>query len=289
MTKYLVVNADDFGLSKGISDGILEALQKKWVSDVSMVANGEAFDYAVSLLKREDIASCGVHLCFIDKESPLTDAPGFLLDHGRFLTNRYKLLFRSLLKRREFLGFLERELRAQIKKVKDSGLQVSHLDGHQHLHIFPGISEIVIKLCVEYDVPFVRLPWADRFSPASSVMNFLSRRMKRLAALHAVDSPVTLGFDTSGHLSRADVTHYLERIDRSSESFFELITHPGFGDSETIRKYSHWGYSWDAEQEALSVLTTACLDSKNITLTNFSEAASHELPTLSASASRATV
>lgn len=276
--KYLIVNADDFGLSRGICDGVVEVLRQGFVSDVSLVANGAAFDYGVSRLKAEGVSACGVHLCFVDGELPLTDVPPFLLENGCFLANRYKFLFQTL--RPGSLSFLERELRAQIERILQAGLKVSHVDGHQHLHIFPGISEIVLKLCLDYQIPFVRLPVADKFSPLSAVLNSLSRRMKRLSEKNTVRYPVTLGFGTGGRLTRPDIARYLEDAASSSNTLFELITHPGSSDDATRQRYAHWGYDWQAEKEALGILTVEYLQSKNISLISFSEAARHELSDL---------
>ena len=272
MQKYLVINADDFGLTRAVSDGIMEAFDRRNVSDVSMIANSSAFDHAVSLLKARNVSSCGIHLCFIDAERPLaSDGATPILDGGRFHGRRGRFLMGYARDVRASLRFLEKELSLQIERLLGAGFQVTHADGHQHLHLVPGVSDLVVKLCARYRIPFVRIPVGDRFSPVCLAMRVFGRRLERLARRKGVRAIKSFGFKEKGGLALGDLGSYCRKMAASSEDIFELITHPGYGDEATFRRYSHWNHEWDRELETLGVLTEDYWREHGIQRVNFAQ------------------
>ena len=94
MKKYLVINADDYGLTRGVVDGIAESLEGGHLSDVSMMANAEAFEYGVERLQSLGVSSCGAHLTIVDKEVPLSPECDLLRDGQHFLSDRNRVLAR---------------------------------------------------------------------------------------------------------------------------------------------------------------------------------------------------
>jgi predicted glycoside hydrolase/deacetylase ChbG (UPF0249 family) len=138
--------------------------------------------------------------------------------------------------RKDFAA-IERELRAQIERVLATGLRVTHLNGHQHLHMWPRVFAIVERLASEFGIGYVRRV-RDRGGRGGIV-----RRIS-IAALNALGSGgSTIGVMEAGHLTAERIIDLLQHVDGTTE----LVTHPGIG----VDAYSHWNYAWDAETAAL--------------------------------------
>ncbi|HKO58920.1 MAG TPA: ChbG/HpnK family deacetylase, partial [Thermoanaerobaculia bacterium] len=149
--KTLIVTADDVGLHRGMTDGAIHAHLHGIVTACSVVANGAAFEHAVERLQSTPTLEVGVHLTLVE-ERPLADdvpslvgANDLLLENWAQFVPRY---FARLIRMRD----VERELRAQLSRVLDAGLRVTHLNGHQHLHLLPRVFAIVERLADEYGV-----------------------------------------------------------------------------------------------------------------------------------------
>src|SRR3954464_12637906 len=121
---------------------------------------------------------------------------------------------------------IERELRAQIERVLATGLPVTHLNGHQHLHMWPRVFVIVEQLASEFGIGYVRRV-RDRGGRAGVV-----RRIS-IAALNALGSGgSTIGIMEAGHLTADGIIDLLQHVEGTTE----LVTHPGVG----VDAYPHW-------------------------------------------------
>lgn len=225
--RALIVTADDVGLHPGMTEGAIRAHREGIVTACSVVASGRAFDDAVARLRDVPTLEVGVHLALVE-ERPLT-AMRFPRKYTTFLP-RYPFLRTAV---------IERELRAQIEKVLATGLRVTHLNGHQHLHMLPRIFAVVRRLARDYSIPYVRIV-DDRGGTARGLsiaaLSFLGRR----ARTAGLTNDRTIGVANAGHLG--DVVPLLEHV----EGVTELVTHPGI----SVGGYD-WGYAWDAETRAL--------------------------------------
>ena len=230
MTRQLIVTADDVGLHPGMTAGAIRAHRDGIVTACSIVANGAAVENAVDRLRETPSLEVGIHLALVE-ERPLT-----ALRFPRKFTSFVPLY----LARRIPIGAIERELRAQIEKVLATGLTVTHLNGHQHLHILPRLFALVKRLAGEYGIGYVRIV-NDHGSPsralAMSAVNFLGRRARNAG----LTNDRTIGVAQAGHLR--DVVPLLDHV----RDVTELVTHPGVA----VRGYDHWGYEWDDETRAL--------------------------------------
>lgn len=231
--KRLIVTADDVGLHRGMTEGAIRAHREGIVTACSVVANGVAFDDAVTRLREVPALEVGVHLTLVEEQS-LTglhfpkSCSGFVLA-------------------RKDVAAIERELRAQIERVVATGLRVTHLNGHQHLHMLPSIFAIVSRLADEYNIGYVRRV-RDRGGrggilrrAAIGALNAISPGPPRAAALHSND--YTVGIMEAGHLTADRILSLLQHVGGVTE----LVTHPGLG----VDAYPHWRYAWSAETEAL--------------------------------------
>jgi predicted glycoside hydrolase/deacetylase ChbG (UPF0249 family) len=230
MTASLIVTADDVGIDPGMTEGAIRAHREGIVTACSIVANGAAFDDAVARLRDVPSLEVGVHLTLVE-ERPLT-----AMRFPRKYTSFVPLYLARVLS----TGAIERELRAQIEKVLATGLTVTHLNGHQHLHLLPRIFRLVARLAGEYLIEYVRIVNDHGSSTRTAAMRglgFLGRR----ARTAGLTNDRTIGVAEAGHLG--DIVPLLDHV----EGLTELVTHPGVA----VRGYGHWNYAWDAETRAL--------------------------------------
>jgi predicted glycoside hydrolase/deacetylase ChbG (UPF0249 family) len=153
----LIINADDFGMTEGINRGIIEAFDAGAVTSTSVMVGMPAFADAVRRARAAgDGLGVGVHFT-LTAGRPLTRAPSLVnRETGAFLSIR-TLLVRALSGRVRAREVVE-ECAAQIARARDAGLRLTHLDGHHHVHIIPGISGAVRQAVQAEHIPAVRRP-----------------------------------------------------------------------------------------------------------------------------------
>ena len=221
--KRLIVTADDVGLHPGMTEGAIRAHREGIVTACSISANGVAFDDAVARLREVPSLEVGVHLTLVEERALTTGQP-MPLNYIRFVFSRKNV---------------ESELRAQIERVLSTGLPVTHLNGHQHLHAWPSVFVLVERLAGEYGIRYIRRI-NDHGGKATLVrrssialLNLLSRRGT---------NDRTIGILEAGRLR--EVETLLDHVN----GLTELVTHPGVA----VSGYEHWHYDWEGETRALS-------------------------------------
>lgn len=258
--KQLIVNADDFGLTSEVNHGIIQGFKKGIVTSTSLIAGGEGFLDAVRLIKNNPLLDVGVHLTLTEESSLLSkrEIPTLVDDFNKFRKNVYQFFYdymRKRISRKE----VKKELQAQIEKIFDSGIKVSHIDSHQHIHLFPDILDIIIELANKYGIKYIRCPnekmtfsniFIIKKNPRliqqillNSVCFFARKRLKGYAADHF------FGFYDGGHL---DKCRLLKILAKKNNGISEIMCHPGsHSDGKTSEKYSHWNYHWQDELNGL--------------------------------------
>lgn len=274
-TRRLIVTADDAGLHPGMTAGAVAAHDAGIVTAVSVSPNGRAFDDAVARLRERPGLDVGAHLTLVGEAplSPAAEIRSLLGRDGRLLP-AWPAFTQAWLLGRIRPEEAETELGRQIERLRAAGLSVVHLNAHQHLHVLPGLFEIVLRLAEEHRIPWVRIPAEPAAGPPTSprtvqiaLLNALGRRARR--RLHAGGSQAvegTIGVLTAGHLTFEALVRSLDRAGDVSE----LVCHPGVGDAALAGEYA-WGYSWDAETAALcDPRVPDLLRARGIELTSFS-------------------
>jgi hypothetical protein len=236
----LVVNADDFGISEGVNRAIVEGHREGIVTSASLLATGCAFEHAVELARGTPGLGVGVHLC-LHSEKPVLSAErvASLTDAGGRLRGPNDIA-RALLTRSANLDEVRSELEAQVERVRDAGIAITHMDSHSHLHAFPGVGPIVRDLAARFGVRWVRRVAA---SPSEYVGAPLGRigisvvlsSLGWLAHRH-YGAPMCmpdrlLGLTRSGRVDEAWVCRMLARLRPGTVN--ELMVHPGDGSPET--------------------------------------------------------
>jgi len=284
----LIVNADDFGISKAVNDGIAEAHCRGIVTAASLMATGRAFDHAVALCRAFPGLDVGIHLTLVAEKALLGENSSLAGKDGRFPADLHKFLKRFFC-RRIRLADIRAEWDAQIRRVLDCGIRVTHMDSHQHLHALPGILRLTFDLARQYHIPFVRIPLEDRLIVRPVTAPGLVRMAGamalgasfRLARMHGqwaagFPSPRFLGFHEGGHLNPMNLERILKAL--TPGRVYELMCHPGFTPEEPeIRR---WNYDHHTEFKTLtSPFIRSLITARHIRLCRFADL-SDALPAL---------
>ncbi len=148
----LIVNADDFGISRGANYGIIDAYKNGVVRSTSIMAGMPAFDHAIELLKSCDGLEglgCGVHLT-LSANKPVLDTHKTIVDENGFF---YKRISEEIIKNDFDLEEIYNEFSAQIQKVINMGIEITHLDSHHHVHTLKALKPVIERLTKEYKLP----------------------------------------------------------------------------------------------------------------------------------------
>ncbi|WP_124639565.1 MULTISPECIES: carbohydrate deacetylase [Amniculibacterium] len=151
--KKIIINADDLGFTKSINLAIKEAHLSGYLTHASLMANTAFFNHAVDeVLPHCPQLNIGVHVNLTCAKTLTGNSE--IAKEGTLKWSFVKLLL--LRKSPEILNKIEEEIEAQIQMVKSVHHNISHIDGHEHIHIIPSINKIVRKLAKKYDIPRVR-------------------------------------------------------------------------------------------------------------------------------------
>ncbi len=244
----LKIIADDLGLHKSVNDGIVFLLKEGKIDGASLMANGEAFEDAVTQLRGLSNINIGVHLNLVEQVSVISGQP--LLKNHRIFFIKYILGFVAK-------KIVREELEAQVEKVIRAGIKPVFLNGNQHLHLLPGVMDIVIDLAKKCDVPYIRiviepvsLSGGKFFRKLQLLfLNFLSAKAKKKIQKAGFEcNDYFVGFVNAGNLSESDIKFAEKLASKYLDKIVELGCHPGYETEEFKNKYSHWGnYNWQKE------------------------------------------
>ena len=253
----LIVHADDLGISKKVNEGILQAHTNGILTSASIIANGAAFEHAVEICRSVPTLDVGVHLTLVEEQALLTsDVIATLVNSDRKFHRNAKEFAKKYFMGKIRLTEVKQELEAQVRKVLSSGIKVSHLDSHQHLHMLPRIHEITAKIAKQFEIPAIRFTREKIRLSMLKEMRLFSRlfllsvlnRMPRLPEdLEVKQTDHFAGFLFSGILNKRNLMKVLANL--PYDGTCELMCHPGFDDPHSL--YSHWKYFWQDELDAL--------------------------------------
>ncbi|BAY47056.1 YdjC-like protein [Scytonema sp. HK-05] len=160
--RFAIINGDDFGFSSGVNQAIIKAHQEGVLTSTSLMVTGAAFDEAVELARVHPNLAVGLHLVLVCGQAvlPPSQIPHLVDSTGNFPYSPPISGLRYQFKRatREELRL---EIRAQLEKFRSSGLRLSHVDGHLHMHVHPVVLRILVDLADEFGIRFIRLPYEE--------------------------------------------------------------------------------------------------------------------------------
>jgi predicted glycoside hydrolase/deacetylase ChbG (UPF0249 family) len=272
--RHLIVNADDYGLTERISAGILRAHREGILTSTSALALGPAYPKVARWLADEPSLGVGVHLAAVGEDPPLLSAREIptLLDRRGHLSHSYKGFVGRMAAGRVDPADIEREFTAQLELVSEAGVPITHLDAHQHLHLWPPVRTVVLDLARRYRVAAVRVPRHRAPTPVGMGVSLLGRRLVVHASRAGLRFPHdATGIELAGQLDQARLEKALDQLAARGAPSVELTMHPGEADDSDRHRYK-WGYRWADELDALtSPAMRAAADRHGFTLATYGD------------------
>jgi predicted glycoside hydrolase/deacetylase ChbG (UPF0249 family) len=230
--KFLIPNADDFGFTRDVNEGIVEAHRRGILTATTLMATGAAFDHAVELARENPQLDIGVHLVLVDSAGFPPTLPQLVWSLGSIR--------------------IYDELVRQVRKVVDAGLQPTHLDTHKHTHLLPQVFNAVVRIAEEFHIPWVR----RRFGPFRVLGNRRSRSTDHFT-----------GFLATGRYGAAELARLIRDL---PEGTTEFMCHPGFCTAELRAARTRLKESRRRELDALtSSEVRAALEESKVQLARY--------------------
>jgi len=260
----LIVNADDFGFTADVNDGIVEAHRNGILTATTLMGNGAAFEHAVELAKATPTLDVGCHLVLVQGES--------LANPGQALPATVKDLIVALMLRKIDPY---QEMVAQVRRIARAGIRPTHLDTHKHTHLLPPILSAVARIAHEFRIPWVRRPFDFAIDTAAPMMKSamaVGMRATGVALARELAPPLKTtdhfaGFQITGMLDEGTLAWTLERL---PEGLTELMCHPGRLGEELRNAKTRLKESREVELRALtSAAARAVIERRGIALTNY--------------------
>jgi predicted glycoside hydrolase/deacetylase ChbG (UPF0249 family) len=257
--RKLVVNADDFGFTRDVNQGIVEAHQRGILTATTLMATGAAFDDAVRLARENPQLDIGCHLVLVGQPP-----------YPPTLTKLIPALLRGRIQ-------IYEELSAQVRRIQDAGLKPTHLDTHKHTHLLPPVLDAVARISQEFQIPWVRRPFDFPGQPAgpSEKLNWTNRAMALMRSRFSRVLPAH-GCRSTDHFSGFGVTgrysaEYLQALIRAlPEGSTEFMCHPGICGEELRAARTRLKDSRRQELDALTDPSVrAALDTAGVRLASY--------------------
>lgn len=216
----LIINADDFGYSRGINYGIIDAYNQGVVSSTTIMSNMPGFKHAVQLAKENEGLGIGIHLV-LTCGNALTGVNKTITDEKGAFFNR-DALTQACTTNNIDIHEIEQEYIAQIENVIESGINPTHLDSHHHTHELPNIFNIYLKMAKKYNLA-IRIHCKDNIPEEYK----------------DIKSPDRLILDFFGeHIT---IPYLIEGLDKYKETneLIEIMCHPGYLDKSVLMNTSY--------------------------------------------------
>jgi predicted glycoside hydrolase/deacetylase ChbG (UPF0249 family) len=215
--KFLITNADDFGFTRDVNEGIVHAHREGILTAATLMATGAAFDHAVTLAHENPELDIGIHLVLVGSPGYPATVSGLLKAIGTS----------SIPIREKLLG--------QVHRILEAGLRPTHLDTHKHTHLLPPVLDVVARISEEFKIPWVRRPfdlpmsasgiaWRTRLASKSFGL-VRSRFHAKLAKYHCRTTDHFAGFQLTGRYRAAELSKLIRGL---PEGTTEFMCHPGF-------------------------------------------------------------
>jgi hopanoid biosynthesis associated protein HpnK len=237
----LIVNADDFGLSESVNAAVLEAHDRGILTSCSLMVGEAAAPAAVRAARERPGLAVGLHLTTLCGHAvlPPSAVPRLVDGFGRLPGDPVRAGLRYAFDRTA-QAQLSLELRAQFERFHESGLPLSHVDGHLHMHLHPFIFDRAAALAEEAGCRRLRIPrddwWAacreDGFralaqAPLAGVFALLNRRARRrLAGRGFVWATGVNGLFRTDRMDEGALRALLRRLPPGDH---EVYSHPDAG------------------------------------------------------------
>jgi len=285
--KYLIINADDFGMSSEFNQAICYLMTQGIVSSTSLMANGKAYEEAIQDIRKMELRNIGVHLALtcdgFENDNKITYSS---VTHAKSLEDKNGVLFCSYrdLAINASNEDIINEIYSQIMKIKNDGIEFTHIDNHMYsvihylgfrgykcfykaLHRLRANRKIGFRHASnKYDIDGVRSVYPGRkIQPYAWAMNLFFR-------LHCPDFVYTIPYSSpqseSIEQKCALLNYFFSNI---KNGVSELHVHPAVFSEELRKKNPTWKDRIN-EFEALKCYSKELLMNKyGITLISYAD------------------
>ncbi len=257
------MNADDFGLTPGVNRAVMELHERRVLTSATLMARAAATDEAIQLALKTPLLGVGCHVVLVDGEPVLPSGEISSLTDRQ--TRRFSANLGSFLRQLLLGGIraseIEEEAAAQVALLQGRGLSLTHIDTHKHVHMFPAVLRPLLRAARAAGIRAVRNPfepaWSRRATPAAP----LFRRME-VSALRQLEPAFQRivaeeGFSTTDGAIGVLATGTLDEetlrrlIGNMPAGTWELVTHPGYNDSDLAKAHTRLLQSRETERLAL--------------------------------------
>lgn len=281
--KKIIITADDLGIDTDINRGIQESYTNGVLTSTALLVNTPKTNEGIAIAKKLDGLEVGLHLSIVEgmsltgRESSVTDNNKYF-DDQLCLIKHWKDFLIKYFTGKIKLHDLEVELDLQFQKFKEHFDEIPFVNGTQHLHIMPGVIDVVLKLAEKYQVKAIRLPSVEKPSvlylnkrfPVLIPFQLLGSIAKQKARKKNIKSPgAVLGMQYSGKIDEAT---FKKMVSNLPARINEIVMHPGYT-SAILRNNLPWaynGFNWELEKNTLtSKEIKQFIENKRITRINF--------------------
>ena len=236
--RRVIITGDDFGLALPVNEAITEAHSRGILTTASLIVGAAAAPDAIRRAQTIPTLRVGLHLVVVEGRPvlPADEVPDLVDSHGEFSTQLVRAGFRFFFQK-GVLRQLEAEIRAQFGAFCRTGLCLDHVNAHNHMHIHPGVLNLILNVGRDYGMSALRVPFeppvlcwratrdglAGKLAAAAFLAPWLCLMKSRIrrAGLHAND--YVFGMTHSGRMTRRRVLAFLKRI---PEGVTEMYFHP---------------------------------------------------------------
>ena len=277
--KNLIINADDFGRHELINRAVEKSFREGCLKSATIMAGGKFFDDAVEVAKKNPDLGVGIHFTLANgfPVLPPEKIPSLVTEEGFFYEN-YVVFLKKYFQGKISLGEIKIELAAQLEKILNAKINLTHFDSHQHLHHIPGIIEICLDLAKTAKISKMRAANTKIFDgELNSFGKFVGRfglsSLAKFAKYKARKKNFTTPEHFAGIVAGESVSeNFLENLILNlHEGTTEVMLHPGT-DNKILQNFCEWEHDFEEELNAVtSPKILNLLKEKNISAVNFNQ------------------
>lgn len=256
----LIINADDAGIDSSRNRGIFDCLDNGVVKSISVIVYQTGWADIVDRLTDRKNIGAGLHVN-LTAGRPLAEGHRTLVNERGFFFDKFELY------RRAHQGLIDskeavREFLAQLERFKNCGISPTHIDGHNHVHLLPGVREGFKEVFPAG--AWVRLPHQRNIAPLDSAtvdLKDINDDSERLAAVFNFLSAAAKDIwqdkfrhvdDFTGTMlaSHPTLAGFKKAVSELQGGICELMCHPGAQADENSANFS----KLKERQEELEIL-----------------------------------
>ena len=267
--RRLIINADDFGLTRGVNRSVAECHQAGTVTSTTLMASSQAFDDAVATAKANPALRVGCHAMLVDG-TPLTEVETLAASNSKSKPKDFRVGFaefaQAALTNRLHADEITREAVAQMRKLQAAGIEITHFDTHKHTHMFPKVLRPLLRAAKECGVRAVRNPFAPlkalafatllrrpalwvRYTEVRALRSFASAFATEVEAAGLKTTQGTFGIIATGGLDQKLFDAIIGCI---PDGTWEFVCHPGYNDDDLAKVLTRLHASRAKEMQVLT-------------------------------------